>query len=153
MMKTNLIFACLLLTCLVSACQTATPTPIAANPDTEFTLAPGQSAAVADTDMTITFHMVTGDDRCPSEVECAASGPVSVSLTVQQGDAAPTDVLLQTFTDHNGRAPSVPFEGLTNPAEVGAYRIQLVGVTPYPENPEIKIEPAEYRVSLLVSKP
>ena len=152
-MKTKWISLLLLMFGFLSACQTVTPSPIAATMDTEFTLAPGQSAVVADTGLTITFRSVPGDDRCPSEVECAASGPVDVSLSVQQGDAAPTDLALQTFTDHKGIAPSVPFEGLTNPVEVGEYRIRLVGVTPYPESPEIEIEPSEYRITLLVSKP
>jgi len=153
-MKTNWIPFIVLIFGTLSACQTATSSPeVTANVNAEFSLAPEQSAVVADADMMIIFHAVTGDDRCPSEVECAASGPVDVLLSVQQGNQAPTDFNLQTFTDHNGRAPSVPFEGLTNPAEVGEYLIQLVGVTPYPENPEIKIDPSEYRVTLLVSKP
>jgi hypothetical protein len=152
-MKTKLISLFLLIFSLVSACQSATPSPVAASVDTEFTLAPEQSAVVADTDLMITFRAVVSDDRCPSEVECAASGPVDVLLSVQQGNQAQTDFNLQTFTDHEGRAPNVPFEGLTNPAEVGGYLIRLVGVTPYPENPEVKIEPSEYRVTLLVSKP
>jgi hypothetical protein len=86
-------------------------------------------------------------------VECAASGPVDVTLSVQEGEAAATEIALQTFTDHQGIAPSVPFEGLTNPTEVGEYLIRLVGVTPYPQNPEVEIEPSAYRVILLVSQP
>jgi hypothetical protein len=153
-MKTKCIPFILLMIGMVSACQTTTPPPnVAAHVNTEFTLAPGQSATVADKDLTISFHSVPGDARCPSEVECAASGPVSISLSVQQGNEAPTDVALQTFTDHTGRAPSVPFEGITNRVEAAEYLIQIVGVTPYPQNPEIKIEPSEYRVALLVSKP
>jgi hypothetical protein len=151
-MKTNFIPFVLLILGIVSACQSATPSPeVAANLDTEFSLAPTQSATVAGTDLRITFHSVPGDDRCPSEVECAASGPVTVSLSVQRGDEAPTDFTLQTFTDHQGRAPSVPFEGITNRVEVGGFLIRIVGVTPYPQNPSSKIEPSEYRVALLVS--
>lgn len=153
-MKTKWISFIVLICGTLSACQTATSSPeVTANVNTEFSLAPEQSAVVADADLTITFHSVPGDARCPSEVECVASGPVTISLSVQQGNETPTDLTLQTFTDHKGRAPSVPFEGLTNPAELGEYLIQLVGVTPYPENPEIKIDPSEYRVTLLVSKP
>jgi hypothetical protein len=118
----------------------------------EFTLAPGQSVAVTGTDLTLTFHSVVGDERCPRDVECATSGPVTVSLSIQQGDGAPTDFTLQTFTDQNGRSPNVQFEGITNRAEVGDYLIQILSVTPYPQDPSTKIKPAEYRLVLLVSK-
>jgi hypothetical protein len=120
--------------------------------NTEITLAPGQSAAVAGTDLTITFHSIVSDERCPSEVECAASGPVAISLSVQQGDREPTDFSLQTFTDQNGRSPNVQFEGVTNRTEVGGYGIQILSITPYPENSTTKIEPSAYRIGLLVSK-
>ncbi len=152
-MKPKIIPFIVLILSLVSACQTAPPSLIAANLATEFTLAPDESALVEGTDLTITFRAVVGDDRCPSEVECAASGPVDVLLSIQQGDEAPADFNLQAFTDHKGIAPSVPFDGLTNPVEVGGYLVRIVGVTPYPANPENPIDPSAYRVTLLVSKP
>ena len=152
-MKINLLPFILLILSFVSACQATPPSPVAAKVDAEFTLAPDQSAAVEGTDLTITFRSVPGDDRCPSEVECAASGPVDVLLSVQKGGEESRDFNLQTFTDHKGIAPSVPFDGLTNPIEVGGYLIRIAGVTPYPTNPEITIEPSDYRVTLIVSNP
>jgi hypothetical protein len=139
--------------CLLSACQPAgTPSsPVTGTVNTEITLAPGQSAAVTGTDLTVTFHSIVSDERCPSDVECAASGPVTVSLSIQQDDDTPTDFTLQTFTDVNGRSPNVQFEGVTNRAEVGGYRIQIAGVIPYPKDLTTKIEASEYRVVLLVS--
>jgi hypothetical protein len=139
---------------ILGACQPVTPLPyVTGTVSSEFTLAPGQSVAVTGTDLTLTFHSVVGDERCPRDVECAASGPVTVSLSVQQGDGgAPTDFTLQTFTDQNGRSPNVQFEGVTNRAEVGDYLIQILSVTPYPQDPSTKIKPAEYRLVLLVSK-
>jgi hypothetical protein len=119
--------------------------------NTEITLAPDQSTTVAGTDLTVTFHAVVGDERCPSEMECVTSGPVSVSLSIQQGNGTPTDFTLQTFTDQDGRSPNVQFEGVTNRAEVGEYLIQIASVTPYPTNATAKIEPSAYRVGLLVS--
>ena len=151
-MKTILLSFILLILSFISACQVASPPPVAAKVDAAFTLAPDQSAAVEGTDLTITFRSVSGDDRCPSEVECAASGPVDVLLSVQNGKES-RDFNLQAFTDHKGIAPSVPFEGLTNPIEVGGYLIRINGVTPYPANPEITIEPSDYRVTLIVSNP
>jgi hypothetical protein len=151
-MKTNPISLFLVMTCILAACQTDTPPPpTTTTVNHEITLAPDQSATVTDTDLTITFHSVVSDERCPSDVECVASGPVTVSLSVQQGNGTPNDFTLQTFTDVNGRSPNVQFEGITNRAEVGEYVIQIAGVTPYPRNSTTKIEASAYRVALLVS--
>ena len=103
------------------------------------------------TDLTITFHSVVSDERCPSDVECAASGPVTVSLSIQQGDESPNEVPLQTFTDLDGRSPNVQFEGITNRTEVGDNVIQIAGVTPYPTSSTIPIESSVYRVTVLIS--
>jgi hypothetical protein len=135
------------------ACQTATPeTSVTAAVNEEFSLAPGQSAAVKGTDLILTFDSVLSDERCPSVVECAASGPVTVSLSVRQGNGTPIDFTLQTFTDQNGRSPNVQFEGVTNRAEVGDYLIRVARVTPYPKDLSPEIGPSEYRVTLLVSR-
>ena len=152
-MKPKSFSSLLFLICMLAACQ---PTATSSSPgpallNTESTLAPDQSAALTGTDLTITFHSVVSDDRCPSDVECAASGPVTVSLSVQQGNEAPSDFILQTFTDLDGRSPNVQFEGVTNRAEVGDYVIQIAGVTPYPTSSTIPIEASAYRLALLVS--
>ena len=153
-MKSKLFSSILLVTLLLTACQSErTPSAPAPVPlDAHIILAPGQSTAETGTDLTITFHSVVSDERCPSQVECAASGPVTVSLSVQQGNGSPNDFTLQTFTDQNGRAPNVQFEGVTNRAEVGEYLIQIAGVTPYPADPSTKIDPSQYRVGLAVLK-
>ena len=151
-MKARYFFFFLFAICLLTACQSETPSaPKPAGLNTEVTLAPGQSASVTGTDLTITFHSVVSDERCPSEIECAASGPVTVSLSIQQGEAEPTSFTLQTFTDLNGRSPNVQFEGVTNRTELGEYAIQIAGVTPYPQNLDTKIDPSKYRLALLVS--
>ena len=151
-MKTKPISLILVIVYILAACQTGTsPSPATTTINQEITLAPDQSAAVTGTDLTITFHSVVSDERCPSDVECAASGPVTVSLSVQQGNGTPNDFTLQTFTDVNGRSPNVQFEGITNRAEVGEYVIQIAGVTPYPRNSTTEIEASAYRVALLVS--
>jgi hypothetical protein len=83
-MKIKLIISSLFITIMLVACQSAKPTPsVTAEIDNEFTLAPNQSVAMTSTDLTITFNSVLSDDRCPSEVECVASGPVTVSLSIQ----------------------------------------------------------------------
>jgi hypothetical protein len=74
------IILALLLILLLTGCNIATPTPapIVASADTEFMLAPNQIATLANTQLTIKLISVGGDQRCPSEIECAISGPVSV---------------------------------------------------------------------------
>ena len=152
MMKTNLLLQFLFILCMLAACQTSTPSPsISATVGTEFTLAPDQSAAITETDLTVTFDSVLSDDRCPSDIECATSGPVSVSLSVRQGNGNTTNLTLQTFTDNNGRTPRVQFEGIQDRAEVGDYLIQIVGVTPYPKDLSTQIKSSEYRVVLIIS--
>jgi hypothetical protein len=152
-MKTRLIISSLFIITILAACRSAKPSPsVTAEIDNEFILAPNQSVAITSTDLTINFNSVLSDDRCPSEVECVASGPVTVSLSIQQDNNSPIDFILQTFTDQNGRSPNVQFEGVTNRAEVGDYLIRIAGVTPYPEDPTVKLEPSEYRLVLVVSK-
>ena len=137
---------------ILIACQNVTPFPtVIALPGTEFTLAPGQSATVTGTDLNITFHSVLSDDRCPSDVECAASGPVTISLSVGQEAGDATDLTLQTFTDNNGRAPGGQFEGIEDRVELADYLIQIVGVTPYPKDFSTQIKSSEYRLTLMVT--
>ena len=151
-MKITYILLSICFLCVFVACQTARlEGSVTAAVDEEFSLAPDQSAAVKGTDLILTFDSVLSDERCPSDVECAASGPVTVSLSVQQGSGTPIDFTLQTFTDQNGRSPNVQFEGVTNRAEVGDYLITIASVTPYPADLITEIEPSEYRVALLVS--
>jgi len=138
---------------ILTACQAATPVPsITTAMDSQFTLAPGQSAMITDTDLMITFDSVLSDDRCPSDVECVASGAVSISLSVQQANEPPSNVTLETFTDEKGRSPSGPFEGITDRTKVGDYLIQIVAVTPYPKDPSIKIQPSDYQATFVVSQ-
>jgi len=150
-MKTKLSFSFLFTLYLLVACQSGESLPpVTATINNEFTLAPEQSAMITSTDLTITFNSVLGDDRCPSEVECAASGPVTVSLSVKQGNEKAVELTLQTFTDQNGRAPGREFEGIEDRAELGDYLLQITGVTPYPKNLSTQIKSSEYQVILIV---
>jgi hypothetical protein len=150
-MKTQLIISSLLIICVLAACQSEKPLPsITVTTNNEFTLAPAQSAIITNTDLTITFNSVLSDDRCPSEVECAVSGPVAVSLLVSQGNENGMELKLQTFTDQNGRAPGREFEGIEDRADLGDYLLQITGVTPYPKNLTTRIKPSEYQVILVV---
>jgi len=102
----------------------------------EFRLAPGQAAAIASTDLVVTFRKVMEDSRCPSTVVCVWAGNGEVELLARTSAGGTTPLILGT--------PSGPFE-----AVVGEYRIQVLGLDPYPEGPPI--QPDAYRLRLRVS--
>jgi hypothetical protein len=146
------IILALLLTILLASCSSVTPAPVTVTLGTEFTLAANQTATIEDTNLTIKLIGVTDDQRCPSEIECAASGPVSLSLSAQIGDSEPTDINLQVFTSNNGRAPDMQFEGIEDRAIFEGYLIRVVSVLPYPAKTFDEISASEYRVIFIVSK-
>ena len=148
-MNKKLILLSLSLLGLLAACQTANPT-INPRVNEEFTLERDQTATIRGTNLIITFSSVLSDDRCPIDVECAASGPVTISLSVQrEGDIA-SPVTLQTFTDQEGRTPAGEFEGIENTVEVGEHVIRLIGVLPYPRNLS-GIKASDYQATLIVT--
>jgi hypothetical protein len=152
-MSNRLLITFISLFFILAACQAATPpAAITSGQDTEFRLAPDQTTAITGSDLSIRLIGVAGDERCPSEIECAISGPVSISLSVQQGNETPVNINLQTFTDNNGRAPDAEFEGIETHAAYAGYLIRVVGVLPYPINLETKIKDSEYQVSLIVTQ-
>jgi len=104
------IILALLLILLLTGCGSATPAPVAVPVGFEFTLTPNQIATLANTQLTIRLIGVGGDQRCPSEIECAMSGPVSVSLSAQIANQAPTNIDLQAFTGDDGHAPDMQFQ-------------------------------------------
>jgi len=136
------------------ACRFAVPLePVSAILGEEFTLKVGQSATISTADMVITLVSVPGDQRCPYELECAVSGPVSLSITVQIGSDALQEYALQTFTDNDGRAPDMAFEGIQSSVIVGdGYMIQLESVLPYPQRSMGEVRDWEYQVSFTVLK-
>ena len=137
---------------LLIACQPMTAAPLIAEQDVEFVLAPGGTAAIKDTDLTIKLISILSDERCPTEVECAASGPVQISLSAQNDNGPAAELDLQTFTDNEGRSPATEFEGITDRIVYEGHVIRIVGVLPYPENPSTPIRPDDYRVSFVVTK-
>lgn len=145
-----------LIICLIvvlAACQSPTPLPMLTIKDgEEFSLVVDQYAATSNLDITLRFLGVTSDERCPSELECAVSGPVSVLLSTQQRDAVAAEITLQSFTDSNGRAPEGLFEGMQDRVTVGDYLIRLKGVLPYPVKSFNEIKDAKYQVTFVVSR-
>lgn len=149
-MKFITVFLVVLLT--TTACRSATPAPITGAVDSEVILAPDQTVTIENTGLNISLIGITGDERCPSEIECAMSGPVSLSIAVQKDSEAPVEFALQTFTSNNGSAPDGPFEGMEDRIEYEGYVIQVKSVLPYPTKAFDEIKNSEYRVSFLVTE-
>lgn len=137
---------------VLTSCQTAPPTPpITASVSDEFILRPGQSAAILGTDLTLKLTAVSSDERCPLEMECAMSGPVTLSISIQSAENIPAEFSLQTFTDNNGRTPEMSFEGIQDRMEYEGYIFQVKAVQPFPLKRFGEIKDSEYQVSFVVT--
>ncbi len=148
----RLITPIILLLIALTSCQAAPPTPpITVSVSDEFILRPGQSAAILGTDLTLKLIAISSDERCPLEIECAMSGPVSLSISIQHAENSPAEFALQTFTDSDGRIPENPFEGIQNRMEFEGYIIQVKSVLPYPLKHSGEIKDSEYQVSFIVT--
>ena len=139
-------------TILLAACQTMAASPLIAEQGAEFVLAPGEMATITDAGLTIRLISVLSDERCPGAVECAASGPVQLSLAAQKENGISTELMVHTFTDNDGRSPAMEFEGITDRIIYEGYVIRIVGVLPYPEDLSTSIRQNDYRVSFVVTK-
>lgn len=147
------ILGILLSAVIITACQTASPPPpVVGELGQEFTLAPGQTAEINGTDLSITLASVPGDARCPLDIECTESGPVTVSIQVRSGSGASQEYTLQVFTDTDGRVPEGPFEGMQDRVENDGNVIRVRSVLPFPQASMTEIKAGEYRVSILVTK-
>lgn len=137
---------------VLSSCQTAPPTPpVAVSVSDEFILRPGQSAAILGTDLTLKLIAVSSDERCPLKMECAMSGPVTLSISIQSAENIPAEFSLQTFTDNNGRTPEMSFEGIQDRMEYEGYIFQVKAVQPFPLKRFGEIKDLEYQVSFVVT--
>ncbi len=148
----RLIAPIILLLIALTSCQAAPPTPpITASVSDEFILRPGQSAAILGTDLTLKLIAISSDERCPLEIECAMSGPVSLSISIQNAENTPAEFTLQTFTGSDGHAPDMSFEGIQDRVEFEGYIIQVKAVLPYPLKRSGEIKDSEYQVSFIVT--
>jgi len=152
MIKLKLFIVLLPVFVMLVACQPTPVSPLIAEPGLEFTLAPGGTATITDVGLRIILISILNDDRCPSEVECAASGPVQISLSAQKDNRKAADLMMQTFTDNDGRSPAMEFEGIEDRIVYEGYLIRIVGVLPYPEDLSTSIQQNDYRVSFVVTE-
>ena len=106
-----------------------------------FILAGGQTIALTDADLQLTFTQVLEDSRCPKQVDCFWSGRIIIEITVQQGDEAPQTIALQTSTAPSEKKDTV---------EVLGYTIFLENVDPYPDDLDVTIPFEAYQARLMV---
>ena len=137
----------LLLLFALVAC--ASPQPDVSNPPTNvpkqdfrllepFTLKLGQSLALKDADLTITFVGVPFDQRCGS---CTASGNADVVLRLAFAGQAARELTLQVFPIAHNYAEALP------------YTIQMLDLQPKRGYPPESIDTSSYEVTLRVDKP
>jgi hypothetical protein len=156
MHRSNLLLPLLALTLFLMGCQlfapATPPPPLTVSVDEEFVLAPGQSATVVDTGLTLKLIAVSSDERCPSEIECFASGPVTLSVSAQKDSSEATDLVLQTFTSNDGLAPTMEFEGIQSQTLFEGYRIKVTSALPYPARSKTEIKASDYRVGFVITQ-
>ena len=127
------------LSCLLfaTACDTESPVGPTVLLDSQFTLAPGQSAAIRQTSLRVEFLGVSGDSRCPADAVCIQGGDAIVHVRV-------SDATVAEYELHTGdQARAV--------ATHSGYRIELIQLQPYPFSGRV-IEPGEYRATLVVRR-
>lgn len=106
----------------------------------EFTLAPGQTAAVTGTPLRITFETVRDDSRCPTDVTCIWEGDATVVLRIV---ADSEEATREVHTNEGGeRSRKVP---------AGDYVVSLVRLDPAPRSTQ-RIEASAYRATLQVAR-
>jgi hypothetical protein len=108
--------------------------------DEEFTLAPGQSAAVNGTNLRLTFDRVSEDSRCPTDVTCVWEGDAVVVLRVKaEAEETTREVHTQGGEPRSRKAPA------------GDFVVTLVRLDPVPRS-TAAIEASAYRATLRVGR-
>ena len=126
---------------VLAACASGgVESPTAPAVNEEFTLRPGQTAAVSGTPLRITFESVRDDSRCPTDVTCIWEGDATVVLKVAV-DAE--ENVREVHTNEGGeRSRKVP---------AGDFVISLERLDPQPRSTQ-PIEASAYRVTLRVAR-
>ena len=131
--------AILILTGALSGCDGDTPEEVRAAPGQQFTLSPGQRALLEGEELEIEFLEVSGDSRCPANVECIWAGEVSCLVEITYSGSTYRMMLTQP--------------GLTDDHSNKTFQDYLISfrVDPYPEAGK-EIARDDYRLRLTISK-
>ena len=126
-----------LILCLGAAlgCDSSPTSP--ASFDTEFTLAPGQSASFDQGAVRLKFVEVVRDNRCPINAICVTAGEGVARIELSRG--------LNTLETHEIAAQT------TKTFEALELTVAFVNLQPYPVTPAA-IPQAEYRATFKVSR-
>ena len=89
----------------------------------DFRVKEGKSAAIAGTDLVVTFARLVTDSRCPTDVTCIRQGEATIALTVTGVDGEQSFQL------------SAPPDGGPDDKQVGGFLIHLEAVEPWPADP------------------
>jgi hypothetical protein len=119
---------------LSMACDGGMPTAPATASAT-VTLAIGETVAVPDTSLSLTFAAVSSDSRCPVDVVCIQLGEAVVAL----------DALARAGTSRFALSTT----GSRQVAQVGGYRIELASLLPE-RRASRPIDPGDYRATVHV---
>ena len=106
---------------------------------TDFTLAPGESAAIDGQSMQLTFVKLTGDSRCPTNalIQCVWAGSAVIAVRTTSS-AATRDLPLETLVARDT-------------ATVDGFLVRLVSVTPAPLTTD-PVPPASYRATMRITR-
>lgn len=123
--------------CLFAVTGCFIESPVDPGPvDQTVTLAPGQSASITGTTVTLTFDGVTGDNRCPADALCVLGGSATVKVDARSSSGS----------------RSITFEtGKLEPVEYGGLTVELTQLQPYPFS-ATPIRSEDYRATLRVSR-
>ena len=125
-------FAALLLAVALAACGRDGS---AANLNEPVQLAPGQSAIFKAEKLEVTFVRVSADSRCPTDVTCFWQGTVTVQLAIRSDGKV---------TQHEADA--------SNDVAINGYVVDVLDVLPARGSQSQQIAPADYRVTLKVTR-
>lgn len=104
--------------------------------DAQVTLAPGGTARIEGTSLTLRFDRVEGDSRCPADAMCIQGGDAVVHVAVVAGDVA------RPYELHTGSMA---------PVQHDAYTLTMIELAPYPFSAR-PIEPGDYRLTVRVTR-
>ena len=121
---------------LVTGCFLDSPTDPAPI-DQQLTLAPGQSASIEGTSLSLKFIGVTGDNRCPADVVCILGGSATVKVQVAAASGGPRELTFET--------------GDLKPIVFDSWTLELVQLQPYPFSAQ-PIQPGDYRATLRIQR-
>ncbi len=134
--RTMRVLMFLLSVVVVASCESKGPTepsPV----DQRVTLVPGQTLAVSEAAIALTFEGVSGDSRCPLNATCITGGDAQVGIEVLPARGNRANYVL-----HTGDMRPVKHDDLT---------ITLVDLSPYPFAGR-PTDPRDYRATLHVTR-